>query len=1069
MINTTNTDSNKKISNYGLLLINNCVLAAMLACPFVPAFTRYFANTYLCISVILVLSCFNYHLTKIIRNFKAENSALVNDYGGKVKIKVLAWSIMVATVMLIGSGPILEPAAYSVDKFTRIFGVGMINDYSATKKIHFFYFACIIYCLLVFNVCQNIRCALINNLHNPIRWLSTFSDTLLFVGFSFLLICVYRQFSSHYQYDLTLCLLKLFLIFLIPAFYLWQSEKLNIGDVRVLLALAMFSLILSMSIVVYFNTQKLKFSYVLAIVLFISAVAFLVNKFLNILDCKVFYSKIIILSLIGGFALVFFSVSFELSNLVALQTGKFIDIEKFFHTVFWVFCWLSLACLFTVRNILRNALSRKIAGIALFVFVIGVSLIQAQPSLVIRSDLTIYEGASYSIPISDFLNYGKIPIFENFPAHMLYRVISSIAYGAITSDYRGALFAPWSNWLYGAAILLTFYFFVKILTNGFTAVSMVILLPYLTLTGSITSFGIGLSVLLPFLAYLKTFKSRYLILTVCLAFFMVAFKLDIGFSFLAGILCSSLCVSLLYSNKLAYRVFSSFVFGGLVILCMFLLTCLIKDINPLLRVQQYLSVASSNDNWGFATLGNTEKNSYSIFYFVLPFISVICFIIAILCRSRLSMFQSAVLLCLLFAYYANIPRFLMRHSLAEYHRYVLIICLWTLPLAVSYLISVLYSKKSLFILCQTAIILVVYMVFQGETFYENSPLQVSVGRAASLSGQIRPDIRKKDIMTVSRGGSRVVYDESKSEHLAYASQIKQVTDLLLAHDETFLDFTNQNAAYAWSGRKNPTYVTVLALLSGETAQKAFIRELEDNLNNVPIVIMPTDKGWYHTLQLDGINNNIRYYLVAEWIYRNYRPLIKFNDFSSVWVLNSLYSDFKTKINQVFLDNKKQTDNMTVIDWGYDNFVNASNEAAYDPKFISKAHDYSMQFLPWIWGQLDSKKAADQTNLAKVTMKDSLYSWNCSGCENKSSYLRVDLSMDKEFLKKTSSTYLLLGNLDNDKFIPLSRFRFKLKEGKQTYLFRISSDYYWSRGKFNAFSLDPKLRNSVTSVRILEGD
>lgn len=487
-------------------------------------------------------------------------------------------------------------------------------------------------------------------------------------------------------------------------------------------------------------------------------------------------------------------------------------------------------------------------------------------------------------------------------------------------------------------------------------------------------------------------------------------------------------------------------------------------------------------------------------------------------------------------------------------------------------------------------------------------MQNAVTRAERISDEVKPDARRKDITAVFSRGSRVVLNEEKSAHLFHADEIRTVANLLLSPGETYLDFTNLSAAYAWSGREDPAYVVQPpSMLSGEKSQRLFIQESEPKLEKMPLAIMPANRPFYLMMYVDGINNNIRHYLIAEWIYKNYRPLFKYNDFAAVWVLNSRYEEFRKKIGSLdFLKNRNVqvslTDmaaagkeklpgchnctvkvtgsglliqptghapfvdldslvnipslssfnyltlylaedrkeesrlfftsaalrhqfsgansmqslsvfpNMKVFDlrkfrdsageidrlrlyvpervstiiryaslsttalsqispadWGYDNFVSLPKGAAHDERFISNAHDYRVAFLPYIWGQFDRDNAAGRQDLAKVSRSGSLYSWNYSGNEQKPAYLRVDLSASAEFMKKHKESYLILGDMENGKYTPLVRFRFKLKEGKKVYLFRISSDYYWSRGKLNALSLAPDLENSAESVRILEGD
>ena len=215
---------------------------------------------------------------------------------------------------------------------TRIFGGGVINDYSVSKKVHYFYFVLIIYGLLVFSFYQTLGFALMNNPHNKIRRIGEFADTLLFVGWSFLIVCVYRQFSNQFSYDLTLYLLKLFMVFMIPAFYFWETGKLSVRDVRVMLSLALFSLVLSVSIVFCFDTRSFgRFSDILSIVLLASLLVFIANKAFCFFNDRVLYSKIIVISLIGSLSLAACSLVFEFTNIMALKTDRFIDAGKIFH------------------------------------------------------------------------------------------------------------------------------------------------------------------------------------------------------------------------------------------------------------------------------------------------------------------------------------------------------------------------------------------------------------------------------------------------------------------------------------------------------------------------------------------------------------------------------------------------------------------------------------------------------------------------------------------------------------------------------------------------------------------
>lgn len=591
-----------------LLLINSLLCAALLACTMIPALSLHFTGTFVCPGLILVLI----FLGIMTRRAAERLSSSVNGDAGtefcrKTRVRIFAWAVLVSSAILTGAGPVADPASYSVDSFQRIIGFGVINDYSVSKKIHYFYCALIVFGLLIFSLYQSFRIALLRNPGNKTRRLGVFSDTLLFAGWSFLLVCVYRQFSEKYSFDLTLCLLKSVLIFMIPAFFLWGKGKLLVQDVRTLLALAFLSLVLSVCTVLFFDAGGIPagFSIIFAASLFMSLLAFAVNREFGLFSSSGLCSKALFLCLLGSCSIVIFSFCFELSNILALKSGSHYDVGTAGRVLFCVF-FLTAGWYFVPRRLT----ARRTAGLALFAFALGIGLIEAQPSLVIRPWFDIYESANYAVPISDFLNYAKIPLFENFPGHGLSGLISSIAYGDMTGDYKAAMFQPWSGWLYSAVFISLLYSFVRRISSGFTALSAVILLPCFARCGC----GMGFAVLMPFFLYAGAQRKKYLVLTAFLAIFLVAYRLDLGFAFLAALLGSSLCVSLFYGGRMFYRVLISLAIGGAAVLALFLLTCALRDINPLSRIQQFLSIASSNDHWGYGTLGDREKTAYSFFF-----------------------------------------------------------------------------------------------------------------------------------------------------------------------------------------------------------------------------------------------------------------------------------------------------------------------------------------------------------------------------------------------------------------------------------------------------------------------
>lgn len=886
---------NFRILNSKKILIVNFLLFFFLAASLVHESVKIITNSWFCFFIIALLLILNYKLYFDIKT--KQNNYINTSLNNKLKLRCALVATVISTTVFLGLGPISRASGYSVDDFSRIIGTALVQDYSVSKKISYFYCSLIIYLLLFVNIYFSARLAVLSNLRNDIRRLKAVADTLLIAGFSFLLICIYRKFSGQFGYDFTYYVLKIALIICLPAFYYWQRGRLTVADVRYLLCAALFSFVLATDIVAYFDIKNVRVNFhVSFLCVALPLLALMISaKHTSKIDLKAWSARLVCLALIGAFLLILFSVLFETSNVLALYTDRFVNIKKIDHVIFYTVAALSLAGVFLLRKI---KFRKRLASWAPLLFVCGAGLIQSQPSLLFHADVNIFESANFSLPVSDFLNFGKIPLFENFPGHGISGVLSAVIYGLLSHDHFGAQFVPWVGWLYGTVCIVVLFLLVKKLSNAFVAFCCALLLPYV-LT-NVGYYGIGLAALIPFTDYLRTYKRKYAITTALISLFLIAYRLDIGFAFFAAILLSFTALCLLRCEG-AFKAFKqlllSYAIGILVILALFLLVCLLKDINPIFRMQQYLQIISSNVHWGYATLGNTETNAYPFFYFVVPVLSCLCLLYALAKRAQLRTWELAVLLALLFAYYANLPRIMVRHSLAEYVSFMIPLWLWTVPIACSFALSKAASCRSFFILGLAVFALAASLVFQSSVSYGNATLANVAGRAEQISSEVRSETRKHDIAIAYGSGTRALYNDLGSPNAFHAAEIKALADLLLEPGETYFDFTNQNAAYALNGRESPVYITQSpSMLSGEGSQRALIKELEQKLDKVPLVLMPANEDWYFLMHLDGISNNIRHYLVAEWLYSHYRPLVSYNSFASVWVLNSRYEEFRKKVS-----------------------------------------------------------------------------------------------------------------------------------------------------------------------------
>ena len=194
-----------------------------------------------------------------------------------------------------------------------------------------------------------------------------------------------------------------------------------------------------------------------------------------------------------------------------------------------------------------------------------------------------------------------------------------------------------------------------------------------------------------------------------------------------------------------------------------------------------------------------------------------------------------------------------------------------------------------------------------------------------------------------------------------------------------------------------------------------------------------------------------------------------------------------------------------LDYGYDGPENGGNHIKY-----SYAHLHNLIELPVIWAEKDIKKAIHNNVVADLREEKGVYSipTNANSGAAKGTYLLLTCtSSEKKIVdrhlalgniekgiysipsiantcaakgnyllltctntdKKIEDRYLALGNIEKGKFAEKCRFNYKLHPGKHSYLFRISTEYYWHIGQLNKAKINSYngLRN--ITMKILEGD
>ena len=512
---------------------------------------------------------------------------------------------------------------------------------------------------------------------------------------------------------------------------------------------------------------------------------------------------------------------------------------------------------------------------------VSFALINAMPQLTYGTITTdLFERANISNPINELILFGKIPFIETFSAHMMSDWLFGTLYYWLNHDLVGSFFGLYDRILLIPNLLCLYYLLSKILGRDH-AFWIVCLFP---VPLSIEWYNIGFLAIAAIMHAVKKNTLPAWLLFMGTIILLCLYKLDIGVAFSVA---AFLAVFILHFARRP-RVDLGKFFSALAISLGFCLTvyvtvCVIKGVSVMDRMFEFLQIALSNTNWAFGSIGDAEKVQFALTYIFFPLVllAIMPFAFGHYKRGTINRSQFLIVLCLALAYFANFNRILVRHSLVagiSATRYQ------NAPLCLAIFVSLLVRKQFRFPAFLLTI-LVMALFVTGDVGVDKIPADTNLSSSIASfnsANSVRGEFPQQKMTRV----------EIEDKLASRAESLKKVFDTLLAPSETYLDFTNHTLLYALTGRENPVYVSQSpGLLSGESAQDKFLNEIA--LHDVPLALLPIESKDLSFL-LDGINNSDRYYKVAEYISKNFRPLCMTEEYA-IWGAKQKYSEYSEKL------------------------------------------------------------------------------------------------------------------------------------------------------------------------------
>jgi hypothetical protein len=249
----------------------------------------------------------------------------------------------------------------------------------------------------------------------------------------------------------------------------------------------------------------------------------------------------------------------------------------------------------------------------------------------------------------------------------------------------------------------------------------------------------------------------------------------------------------------------------------------------------------------------------------------------------------------------------------------------------------------------------------------------------------------------------------------------------LAEGESFYDFSNAPMLYALAGVELPVYIMETVFQSTETIQKHTVEQLGQwySEHRLPYVVFRQGTKWD---ALDGVDNALRSYLIAEFIYQHYRPCVIVDRFE-IWLDRRRLEHYSCKddLNKLFTVDIELQGQLKPLDDGYLEQV------------------INFDHLPFLWANLD----AVEDQVAEVRELDAkkmaATHWLVSSadgvdglsCGHQACYLDVEIESAEEQELSVA-------------FLSRAQLKFAVLPGRHIYRIRLSVLWHWFR--FDTVSL-----------------
>ena len=490
----------------------------------------------------------------------------------------------------------------------------------------------------------------------------------------------------------------------------------------------------------------------------------------------------------------------------------------------------------------------------------------------------IFELANPANAQLKIFKFNEIPFIDFMTSHMFSEQFYGIIFNSIFG-FSGTLdFQTYSVLGVILYYLLIYFFLIRIIKSPLYILILLLVFPFISIL--FNTFLIFTILLL--LATLQIIKNQsilnYFILFVTIVFLFI-WRLDTGAAGLVALLFYFPIV--LYTNKEKFNYSAFFKAIGYITLVGFGILCItltFKSADYLLNnFQNALHYASANQAHGYTHISSNFKHQFYIIHLLIPLITVGCILFSIHIlrtknhfENRFTKYSLQISIFFFLVYIANYQRGIVRHGFIEDND--------------TMITSTFYFALVLFIL---SFINTISNVTRSALFFSFSFLLILLFQYFPINngtGSIDTLLVNSSIRNIEDYFQKENFKGKVVENPQFAYEnymdIKSFLDNNLSDNKTFMDFSNTPMLYYYCQRNVPSYFCQnLQNTIDDFSQFQHIKTIPTF--KVPVVVYsnyPTT--WFD--RTDEVPNAMRQYLIAEYIYKNYKPYGIINK-HSIWI------------------------------------------------------------------------------------------------------------------------------------------------------------------------------------------